>query len=101
MATLTKEMILDPSKITKEVRKSLKKEMKGCNYFVIFLEHKGDCGTRIVESFGCPKMEYYNNGIVKYECVNGFKTKEEAFENANIIKRVTNKKYTNISVIKV
>ena len=101
MATLTKEMIIDPSKITKEVRKSLKEEMKGYNYFVIFLEHKRDYGTRIVESFGYPKYEYYDNGDIAYECINAFKTIEEAIENANFIKGVTNKKFTNISVIGV
>lgn len=99
MATLTKEMILDPSKITQEVKNTLKGEMKGCKYAVIFLEHKGDHGTRIVENFGCPKIEYYNNGMVQYECVNGHKTKEEAFKDAALLKRVTNKKFTDISVI--
>lgn len=99
MAELTKEMIIDPTKITDEVRESLRSEMKGCNYAVIYLHESVDYGTRIVERYGYPVIESYNNGKIYYERIDGYETEKEAKEAAKIVKKISNKKFVNVSVI--
>lgn len=101
MAELTKEMVLDVTKITKEVKEKLfgtfhNKKLK---YAVIYLHHWVDSGDTIINRYGISRIVRYNNGWQQTPCVDFFETLAEAKECARIKPLVTNKKYTNVSII--
>ena len=101
MAELTSEMVFDITKITKEIKENLFKPFKNkkLKYAVIYLHHWVDCGSKVIEHFGIPRIVRYNNGWQHTPCVDFFETLAEAKECARIKPLITNKKYTNVSII--
>lgn len=69
-------------------------------YVVVYDRIRHDCGYREVLSYGFPKREYYDNGMVSDEQMDYFKTIEEAEDRYSVLSQITNREYKNIRIIK-
>ena len=70
-------------------------------YAVLYDRIRHDCGGyREVLSYGLPKREYYDNGMVSDEQMDYFKTIEETEDRCSVLSQITNREHRNIRIIK-
>lgn len=75
--------------------------IKGMRAAVVYTEVKRDTGTRIIDPSGIPNLEEYDNGLVGYQHIDYFKTSAEAEKQLWLKKRVSNKFYVDMFMVKL
>ena len=98
---ITEEMVLEPTKIPQEIKDDWKRDYPDVRYVVIYFQHWHDKGHRLEERYGSPVYVPYDNGIVQSPCMDFFENEKNALERMKILPEISNKKYTDISLIKL
>lgn len=69
------------------------------NFVLIYNQYENDSGWKIHERIGSNAIEHYNNGVVKYEQFEFFKTKKELDVRMVELLAITNRKYRDFKIM--
>lgn len=68
-------------------------EMKYC---VLYTGIYRDCGEKLVDNFGVPALERYDNGVIGAQSFNFYDNKEDALKSYKMIQKLTPKQFKSV-----